>query len=74
MNRQDAKKKRIKSNCNRQDAKGTQRKTESEVLCGFSLRLRAFAVNAFLCVFSASLRLCGCGFSSFHGVLGALAV
>jgi hypothetical protein len=27
--------------------KGAQRKTGSEVLCGFSLRLRAFAVKVF---------------------------
>jgi hypothetical protein len=39
-NRQDAKS--AKKNCNRKDAKETRFKYE--VLCGFSLRLRAFAV------------------------------
>jgi hypothetical protein len=54
LNRQDtkgAKKNQIKNRVQpqrRKGAKGTQRKTESEVLCGFSLRLRAFAVIAFV--------------------------
>ncbi|HET8609806.1 MAG TPA: hypothetical protein VFM11_08710 [Burkholderiales bacterium] len=45
-----------------EERKGKQKQNEirnSEVLCGFSSRLRASAVIAFLCVSSASLRLCG---------------
>jgi hypothetical protein len=58
--RQERQEKRVKSKSNRKGAegrKGKQKQNESknsEILCGFSLRLRAFAVIAFLCVPSAT--------------------
>jgi hypothetical protein len=59
-----------------EERKGNQKQNQiriSEVLCGFSLRLRAFAVIAFLCVSSATSAPLRLSLLIFV-VLGALAI